>query len=400
MEIKIEKLDHYGKGIGYSNDKIVFVNNALPEEIVDIKIVKDKKSYSEAIVLEYIKTSDKRVKPKCQYYQVCGGCDIMHMDYDEQHAFKLNKVKEIINKYTKVDSSLIKEIIYDKQYNYRNKIVLRVNGKVGYYKKGSNEIVNIDNCLIADPSINEVILKLNEIDLFDINEITIRKLDKIMILVDLSQDRKLDSFIELFNKANIVKKVNNEYSLVHGNNYISTKINDIEFRVSIESFFQVNNEVTNLLYSKIIDYAKESKNVLDLFCGTGTIGMVISKDVDEVTGIEINSQAISDALVNKEINYIKNVNFINGDVYNHLDDLKDIDLVIVDPPRSGLADKTIKQIMEMNPKKIIYVSCDPITLARDMNKLDKYLVKEVTLFDMFPNTHHVESLVVLENEVN
>jgi 23S rRNA (uracil1939-C5)-methyltransferase len=400
MEIKIEKLDHYGKGIGYSNDKIVFVNNALPEEIVDIKIVKDKKSYSEAIVLEYIKTSDKRVKPKCQYYQVCGGCDIMHMDYDEQHAFKLNKVKEIINKYTKVDSSLIKEIIYDKQYNYRNKIVLKVNGKVGYYKKGSNEIVNIDNCLIADPSINEVILKLNEIDLFDINEITIRKLDKIMILVDLSQDRKLDSFIELFNKANIVKKVNNEYSLVHGNNYISTKINDIEFRVSIESFFQVNNEVTNLLYSKIIDYAKESKNVLDLFCGTGTIGMVISKDVDEVTGIEINSQAISDALVNKEINYIKNVNFINGDVYNHLDDLKDIDLVIVDPPRSGLADKTIKQIMEMNPKKIIYVSCDPITLARDMNKLDKYLVKEVTLFDMFPNTHHVESLVVLENEVN
>jgi 23S rRNA (uracil1939-C5)-methyltransferase len=400
MEIKIEKLDHYGKGSGYSNDKIVFVNNALPEEIVDIKIVKDKKSYSEAIVLEYIKTSDKRVKPKCQYYQVCGGCDIMHMDYDEQHAFKLNKVKEIINKYTKVDSSLIKEIIYDKQYNYRNKIVLKVNGKVGYYKKGSNEIVNIDNCLIADPSINEVILKLNEIDLFDINEITIRKLDKIMILVDLSQDRKLDSFIELFNKANIVKKVNNEYSLVHGNNYISTKINDIEFRVSIESFFQVNNEVTNLLYSKIIDYAKESKNVLDLFCGTGTIGMVISKDVDEVTGIEINSQAISDALVNKEINYIKNVNFINGDVYNHLDDLKDIDLVIVDPPRSGLADKTIKQIMEMNPKKIIYVSCDPITLARDMNKLDKYLVKEVTLFDMFPNTHHVESLVVLENEVN
>ena len=400
MEIKIEKLDHYGRGIGYLDNKVVFVNNALPEEIVDIKIVKDKKSYSEAIVLEYIKTSDKRVSPKCQYYQVCGGCDIMHMDYDEQHAFKLNKVKEIIDKYTKVDSSLIKEIFYDKQYNYRNKVVLRVNNKVGYYKKGSNEIVNIDNCLIADPAINEVILKLNELDLFNITEITIRKLDKIMILVDLSQDRKLDAFIETFDKANIVKKINNEYTLISGNNYISTKINDIEFRVSIESFFQVNNEVTHLLYSKIIDYAKESKNALDLFCGTGTIGMVISKYVDEVTGIEINNQAISDALVNKEINYIKNINFINGDVYNHLDDLKDVDLVIVDPPRSGLADKTIKQIMEMNPKKIIYVSCDPITLARDINKLDNYSVKEITLFDMFPNTHHVESLVLLQNEVN
>jgi 23S rRNA (uracil1939-C5)-methyltransferase len=398
MEIKIEKLDHYGKGIGYSNDKIVFVNNALPKEIVDIKIVKDKKSYSEAIVLEYIKKSDKRIKPKCPYYEVCGGCDIMHMDYNEQHIFKLNKVKEIINKYTKVDSSLIKEIIYDKQFNYRNKVVLKVNEKVGYYKKGSNDIVNIDNCLIADPAINEVILKLNEMDLFNINEITIRKLDKIMILIDLSKDRKLDSFIELFDKANIVKKINNEYLLVHGNDYISTKINGIEFRVSIESFFQVNNEVTHLLYSKIIEYAKESKNVLDLFCGTGTIGMVISKYVDEVTGIEINNQAISDALVNKEINYITNINFINGDVYNHLDDLKDIDLVIVDPPRSGLADKSIQQIIQMSPKKIIYVSCDPITLARDINKLDNYSVKEITLFDMFPNTHHIESLVLIEKD--
>jgi 23S rRNA (uracil1939-C5)-methyltransferase len=398
MEIKIEKLDHYGKGIGYSNDKIVFVNNALPKEIVDIKIVKDKKSYSEAIVLEYIKKSDKRIEPKCPYYEVCGGCDIMHMDYNEQHIFKLNKVKEIINKYTKVDSSLIKEIIYDKQFNYRNKVVLKVNEKVGYYKKGSNDIVNIDNCLIADPAINEVILKLNEMDLFNINEITIRKLDKIMILIDLSKDRKLDSFIELFDKANIVKKINNEYLLVHGNDYISTKINGIEFRVSIESFFQVNNEVTHLLYSKIIEYAKESKNVLDLFCGTGTIGMVISKYVDEVTGIEINNQAISDALVNKEINYITNINFINGDVYNHLDDLKDIDLVIVDPPRSGLADKSIQQIIQMSPKKIIYVSCDPITLARDINKLDNYSVKEITLFDMFPNTHHIESLVLIEKD--
>lgn len=397
MEIKIEKLDHYGKGIGYYNNKIVFVSNALPGEIVDVKILNEKKNYSEAVVLKYIKKSDERVVPRCPFYQMCGGCNIMHMDYNDQLDFKLNKVKEIISKYTKVETSLISEIVHDNQFNYRNKVVLKVNDKLGYYKKGSNEIVNIDKCLIADAAINETITKLNKLDLYDIKEITIRKLDEIIIIVDLFKDRELDSFKNVFEKSNIVKKFNNEYISIHGNDFISTKINNMEFRVSTDSFFQVNNGITNLLYNKILDYSKKSKNALDLFCGTGTIGLVISKDVKTVTGIEINNIAIEDALVNKENNNIKNIDFINGDIYNHLNGLKDIDLVIVDPPRSGLTSESLAQILEINPNKLIYVSCDPITLARDINKMEGYKVYEMNLYDMFPNTHHVECLVLMEH---
>ena len=400
MEVKIEKLDYYGRGIAYIDNKIVFINNALPGEIVEIKIVNDKKRYSEANVLKYIKKSEKRNEPKCQYYSICGGCDLMHMNYEDQLEFKLNKVKEIVTKHANIQPELVKKIIFKNEYNYRNKVVLKVKDKVGYYKKSSNDVVYIDECLIADSKINEVIKKINSMDLYNINEITIRKLDKIIICIDLIKDRKLDDFIDTFKEHNIIKKNDGKHLLINGNNYITTKVNNLEFRVSIESFFQVNNEVMYELYNKILNYIKSNKNsnVLDLFCGTGTIALFISNYSKEVIGIEVNSQAINDALVNKEINYIKNVNFILGDVEKNINNLKQIDTIIVDPPRSGLTKKTIDHILNINPKSLIYVSCDPLTLARDINLINNYDVDEIVLYDMFPNTYHVESLVLLTSK--
>jgi 23S rRNA (uracil1939-C5)-methyltransferase len=397
-EVRIEKLDHYGRGIGYINNKIIFIDNALVGEVVNYEVILDKKDYLEGKVVNYISKSSDRVEAKCPYYNLCGGCDIMHMPYNKQLDFKLNKVKNILDKYAHINPALVKKIESANEFNYRNKIVLKVNEKAGYYKKNSYQIVEVDNCMIADPAINEVLSKLNSMDLTNIKEITIRKLDKVMIYLDLLSDINTSTFKDMFPKCNIVKRVENKYITVNGNNYINTSINNINFRVSATSFFQVNNEVTNKLYNKVLEYANLSgkETVLDLFCGTGTIGMFLANKALKVTGIDITKSSIEDAIINKELNYINNINFINGDVDDHLYNLKDIDLLIVDPPRSGLTKKTIKHIEIINPSKVIYVSCDPVTLARDIDLMTTYEVKEITLFDMFPNTHHVESVVLME----
>ena len=181
-----------------------------------------------------------------------------------------------------------------------------------------------------------------------------------------------------------------------GNGYIEENIGDLKFIISPTSFFQVNNVGMINIYNKVLDYV-DGGNILDLYCGTGTIGIYVSKKADKVLGIEINEEAIKDALLNKKINNINNVDFISGDVGTVLSKNKfKFDIVIVDPPRAGLDNNSINNIIKINPKKIIYVSCDPVTLARDLNILKEYYdVLEITPFDMFSNTYHVECVCLL-----
>lgn len=401
-EVKIIRLNNEGLGVALVDKFVVFVKNALVDELVKIRITEVNDNYAKADVINYIETSSDRVIPSCPFYEKCGGCNLMHMNYESQISFKKDKVKSIFKKISNIDID-IKDIIYDKEYNYRNKVTLKVkNDKIGLYREKTNDIINVDKCLLLDNKINDELIKL---ELFihryknnNISEIMIRVInDKIMLSLDTINKEVRDSFINNFDHVESIY-INNK--LVYGNEFLKENINDLEFNISPKSFFQVNKNIMTKMYDKAISYIKGG-TTLDLYSGTGTLSMLASKTSDEVIGIEVVKDAVKDANNNIELNNIKNVSFICDKVENKIDELKNkkIDNIIMDPPRSGSDRKSLNSILEIEPKQIIYISCNPVTLARDYNTLkEKYNIKEITLFDMFPNTYHIESLMVLERK--
>lgn len=366
QEVTIIDYDHQGRGMARINNKICFIPNTMIDEVVKINITKEKKNFMEAEVVEYIKTNPNRKDNLCPYYTTCGGCDILHLSYEDQLNYKYNKVINIINRYVKEDIK-INNIISDKQFNYRNKVTLQVDkNKIGFYSKKSNTITPIKECKLLDESLNNYIKTIT-----NTNEKIVLRTNGTDVL-DNYQDR-------------IIK-------------YIGDK----KYSVSLESFFQVNDNVTYKMYEKVKEYVNSSKEdyVLDLYCGTGTIGIYLADNAKEVLGIEINKQAIKDANKNKELNNLDNITFIADDVAKVINKIEfKPSIVVVDPPRAGLDEKTIKEIIKMNPKRLVYVSCDPMTFARDLNILKYYFtIKEITPFDMFPNTYHVENVCLLERK--
>lgn len=397
---KIESLDHYGRGIVKVDNKIVFISNALPDEIVDLKIIKEKKNYCEALVTSYIEKSKKRVEVKCPYYENCGGCDLLHLSYENQLKFKESKIQNIVSKYFKNNIKINNIVKSDKTFNYRNKVTFQVSKKLGFYNKNSYELVEIENCLIINDLINNCIKHLNKLDLSKINRITCRVASNDLMVIIESNFKNIN--IEPLKEyaQSIYLKVNSKYTHVFGKKYIYETIDKYKYKISPDSFFQVNIDVCRKLYDKIKEYVKSEKKVLDLYCGTGSIGIYINEG-NNVIGIEKNKYAIEDAKINKKENNIDNIEFICGDSGKSLIDINFTpDIIIVDPPRNGLNKETIDNIIQFNSKEIVYVSCDPMTLVRDLNQLNKfYDVIELTPFDMFPNTYHIECLVYLKRKV-
>lgn len=393
---QITGLDHNGRGITHINDKIAFVTNALPDEIVDLKKTKENKKIIEAETIEIKKESKERIKAICPYYQECGGCDLMHMKYESQLNFKQNKIKEIMKKYAGLDITIEPIVTSNQPLYYRNKITLQVkNGIIGLYSKKSNDLIPINKCLISDPKINEIISQLKECNLTKTNQIIIRISDQeSMVILDQGNIEELKE--KLSNVTSIM--VNNK--CIYGKSHITNKIGNKVFQISPTAFFQVNQNTTEKLYNEIIKKANLNKNesILDLYCGTGTIGIHLSDYVKECFGVEINAQAIEDANENKKKNNVENFKFMSSNVNQIFKrKLPDTDLIIVDPPRSGLDETTTNGLLELEIPKIVYVSCDPFTLARDLKKLqEKYKIKSITPVDMFPNTYHVECVSVLE----
>ena len=391
----IEKLDNKGRGICFINNKITFVENALPGEDVDVEIFNEKKKYNEAKVIKYNKKSSDRACVDCKYYGICGGCDLLHMDHSKELEFKIKKVEDILKKFGGIEYK-INEIISPNIYNYRNKATFQVNKKLGYFKKRTNDLIEIDNCLLVDERINNLINIIKELDLINIEQIVIRTSPNEIMLI-IKSTGKIDDRFSSLDVDSIVINKNGNYKTIKGPGYIVESLGEYKFIVQPDSFFQVNSIAAKLLYDKVLEYAslKGNEKVLDLYCGTGTIGSYISKYADSVVGVEINKYAIEDAIKNKKLNHIRNIDFICSDASNV--DLAGFDLVIVDPPRSGLDNKTNDYLKTINPKKIIYVSCDPVTLARDLKDLsDKYDIKDICLVNMFPRTEHVETVVKLE----
>lgn len=403
MKVCIEKFDHQGRGLSHLNDKVVFVRNALPGEEVDIVVEKENKKIIEASVSEYIKLSDKRIEPKCPYYNLCGGCDLQHISFEDELDYKKNKLLEIFKKFSGFDESILKPIVYIDKMGYRNKATFHVNNTIGYYGRKNNNIVSIDECLIVNEEINKILSVLGKMDLKNVYEVVVRcsfNTDDKMIV--LKVNGKIDNkyFIDnLSSLCNTIVLYDKEYKTIYGSGYILEKLCDYTYKISGDSFFQVNTYTCELLYKKVLEYLDASKqdNVLDLYCGTGTIGIFVSRYVNHVFGVEINKNAIEDANYNKKINSIANIDFkcLNA----NLVDYEGYNKIIVDPPRSGLDEKTVNYLLNGNFDRIVYVSCDPVTLARDLNILkDKYNVLEITPVNMFERTYHIESVCALERK--
>ena len=385
--VKCERLDHFGRGIGRVLGKIIFVPNLFPLEEALVKIVLNKKKYMVGEVIQLIKKSSDRIESNCPY-ESCG-CALKSIKYEKTLEFKKNKVINILKKYGDLEN-VVKEIFSsDNIYGYRNKISLKVKGgKLGYFKNGSNELIEINRCAIASKKSNEIIKVLNECDLSKAREIIIKDFGEVMIIING------DMNIELLKPFSDSIYINDK--LVYGKENVIAHLGDLKFYVSKDSFFQVNMNIALKLYNKVLEYLDSGDNVLDLYCGTGTISLFLSKYFDRVIGMEINEEAVRCANLNKKLNHISNAEFICGDASKKIHHLKfQADSIVVDPPRSGLTSDGINDILKINPKKLVYVSCDPMTLARDLKLLkSNYEVKEVTLFDMFPCTYHVESVVL------
>ena len=394
MEVKIEKLDNFGRGITYLNNKICFVENAYPEEIVEIEIVKENKKIIEAKTIKVITKSNNRVESKCPYSNICGGCNFSNLKYEEELIYKTEKVKDLISKYTGL-TNIVEDTNYINEYNYRNKIILHgKNNKLGLYEENTNNIVEINECLLVNNKINEIIKILKEENI-SIEEALIKTSnDEKEVLVSIKG--KINNIDKLKDKCTVLI-INDELKTT--NSSIITNIGKYKFYESEKSFFQINKDLTEKLYDealKIVEKVKPNK-LLDLYCGTGTIGIYISEFSNEIIGIDYNKSNINDANKNKELNNLNNISFICDKVENQIDNFKDIDMIIVDPPRKGLDQKTKEYLNIIKAKHLVYISCDLITFSRDINDLlENYEVEYIKPFNMFPKTYHVENVAYLK----
>ncbi len=395
MKVLIEKLDHLGQGICHINNKVCFVKNALPNELVDIKIVEDKKKYFKGEVLAFETKSLSRRENKCPYFKFCGGCSLGHLNYKDSLDYKKNKIKEIIK--NNLDLDIEPNLVASEDiYYYRNKVTLKiVDYKWGYYNRESHNFIPIKSCLLAKGAINQII-EHQEAFKVKSGEITLRCNNQEEILISLTTNCAYKVDLEKLKALNIVGIVVNN-KILFGKDYFYHKINNLTFKISYNSFFQINDNICSKIFDLLND--TEVHNILlDLYCGVGSLGISLSHKIKKLYGIEIESNAIKDAKINALLNNITNSTYLTGKVESNLDKIKNhIDTIIVDPPRKGLANT--QDILKIQANTLIYISCDPVTLGRDLKKLKEYYnVETVYCLDMFPNTYHVESYVVLKRK--
>jgi len=396
LEENVINQNNEGLGILKNNNKIVFIPFSLPNEHISYKIIKENKKYDEGELLDIINESKERQIPKCPYYFKCGGCDLMHQKYEYQLKFKINKVINNLKHISNIAIDNI-DIEYDNEYNYRNHITLSVNKDIiGFYKHHTNEIIDIHYCLISDNRINNVLKEIkkfiNEYKENNIDRISIKSYNEILINIESNNFKLINEFKEYVNFDSLY--VNDKY--VIGKKNVTANLNNYKYNVSSKDFFQKNTNMTVKLYSYVKSLLNSNENILDLYCGSGGIGIFVSDKVKSVIGIEVIEDAIKNAKENALINNVKNIKFICGKVEDNIENINNIDTIIVDPPRLGLKKKAIDDILKINSNRIICVSCNSVTLARDLNYLkDIYKIESIKLFDLFPNTHHIECVVLL-----
>ena len=392
MKVEILRFDDFGRGICYVNDKVTFVPFSMPGDVLEIEITKGKKNYNEGKIVKIIKPSKNRVAPSCPYFGACGGCAYQMLKYDDSILEKQNNV---IN-YFKKNGLLIKPNIIknDIPYNYRNKIALKiVNKKIGYFKSSSHDIVEINECFLANNKINEVIKLIPSLNIVN-GEVIIRcnYKDEVLIIINTSDKIDISKIKDIKDLKGII--LNDE--TIYKDNYFIEEVNGIKYNVAYDAFFQVNRLVCGKMFKIAQDFVNIDDIVLDLYSGVGTLGLSAATKARKVAGVEINKNAVDNANENANLNNLTNALFI----YSDAGDIKNLDInfnkLIVDPPRAGLSEDTINFIKEKLPEEIMYISCDYHTQVRDLKLLDDYEIIDSYVCDLFSYTYHVESIVSLK----
>lgn len=434
-----------GEGIAKIDNKYpIFIEGALKGEKVKVRIVKVNKNFAYGKLMEVLEASEERVNPPCAIYKRCGGCKLQHASYKAQLDFKWDRVKDCVSKIGKLDPSIVKYPLgMENPWRYRNKVQLPIgliNGevKIGFFAPRSHDIIDMESCLIQD-EIGDKVVKLTRewIEKFNIRpynvdgeydekgvvrHIMIRRgftTNEVMVVLVTNGENlpHKEVFVDLMVKnipgiKSVIQNINSkktnvilglESKTLWGEDTISDYIGDFRFNISPLSFFQVNPIQTEVLYGKALEYANLTGNeeVFDAYCGTGTITLFLSQKAKKVYGVEIIPQAIDNAWINAKENKVENVEFFVGESEVVIPDLINkgvkADVVVVDPPRKGCDKKLLDAITNIDAKKIVYVSCDPSTLGRDLAILEEngYKTLEVQPVDMFPNTSHVENVAKL-----
>lgn len=465
LELDIIDMTKDGLGVAKKDLQVFFVKDAVPGDKVSAVVTKVTSNVIYAKTLDVISKSKYRVEPMCKVANRCGGCKLLNLDYDKQIELKKENTLNTISKIGKFDKDLLHNyydgiLTIETKKNYRNKMQVPFgmkNGEVvyGFYAGRTHHIVEFDNCVVGF-KYSDIILKIikeniakHNISIYDENtgegifrEVMLRKgnstheISITYILNDKNVDKHMslyqsfdtdvltgieDKLSHLGKDSSITSTINvntsnnnvlfgKENIVLSGKGYIEDNIGTIRYHISPESFYQVNIEMTKKLYDKIIDYAdfKGNENVLDLYCGIGTISLYVARNVKSVLGVEIVDKAVENAKENTKLNSITNAHFICLDTskldkenIKKCNNTLDYDTVIVDPPRSGLDGRTLDFIKDIDPEKIIYVSCDLATLARDLDFFchngGKYILKKFLNVDMFPHTMHIETVALLHH---
>ncbi len=415
-DVNIIDQNNMGEGVAKINNFTIFVENALLNESGTILITEVKKNYAKGKMVAIKIKSPDRIDSLCDKYSICGGCDLQHQIYESQLKFKQKKLIDVLTRIGKFKNIEINNIVgMDKPMYYRNKAVFHINNSnIGFYQRKSHNVIDINKCFLTSPLINKTYLVLREglsESKLDITEFMIREgVNTNEIMVVLYAKYYKDKFNNLIDKLcneieelkTIVVSDNHLEHVLYGEGFIKEKLLNNYFKISPKSFFQTNTYQAEKLYQIIQSYIDDSdKLILDLYTGAGGIALSVSNHNNKIVGIEIGEDAIKDAIYNASLNNISNATFILSDTNNIekviINNYLRPDVIILDPPRRGCDIKTLDLIKKMEPKKIIYVSCDPATLARDLNYLidEKYKIDEISLVDMFPNTFHVETIVFI-----
>lgn len=437
-EIEITGMTEDGSGVGRAENRAVFVPYTIVGEVVEVIIIKVNKNYAVGKLSRVITPSEARTKAECPHFYKCGGCQLQHMDYEAELKYKHQKVEDCIRRIAKLDVDVSPIVGSDEIYRYRNKVQMPVSDKgIGFYRKNSHDVIDMDDCLLQSKSAAYLTKTVREwknmynISAYDeksgnglIRHIYTRDGDGGTLFVIVAAKDKLPKQNELtdmlkkcakdhnINLAGILLNVNSKKTnTVLGENNIvlwgSDKIWDVlggtKFEISPNSFYQVNKNQTVRLYNIAAKMAHLTggETVWDLYCGIGTIGLFCAKSAKEILGIECVSQAVENAKINANLNGMENANYICKKVEDAADDALKTgsvpDVVFLDPPRKGCEESLLDTVIKVSPKKIVYISCKPSTLARDLKYLTEkgYDVKKITPVDMFPRTSHVETVVLM-----
>lgn len=419
IEINIERLGTNGEGVGHLDGLTVFVDGALIEEMVRATIHEKHKTFARAQVDEIIIRSPDRVEPICPIFGKCGGCQIMHLAYPKQLEMKTQRVKDAMERIGKIfDVEVELCIASPLSLAYRNKIQLpSCNECLGLYSQDTHDVVDVEKCFIhcelGEKVFQEIrkTLPLPEVIKHVLIRTAVKGLAALVIFVTEIKDVDLTSLAQQLMSAvpeikGVLQNVNpsrrntilgKQFFTIAGKDWIQEKICDLFFKVSPASFFQVNPLQAEAVYNKVVELCdlKGEETVLDAYCGVGTLSLILAKKAKKVIGVECVSDAIADAKGNASFNRIKNAKFYcsNAEDFTTEDN---IDVAVVNPPRKGCERPFIEKLLSLEPRTIVYISCDPATLARDLNLLQpKYAIEIIQPFDMFPQTAHVETVVKL-----